>query len=130
MKSLAVVVLALAACGGKPSSGGTAVVGPDPSTADAPAPPCTAADVVADWSTNSGSDFESITIEEGGRFSSYLHDRPFYLGTWRLDGGTLILSTDDGTTIEIADARCQYTNLTGTTDGAAVKWTAIQPGAI
>ena len=130
---VAVMLAALSACGGKggaPAAGRTAVVVPAPASDDPPAPPCTAADTVASWSTNTGSDFESITIDEAGTFTSYLHDRPFYVGTWSLADGALDLRTADGTVLRIADVRCQYTALTGTTDGAPVVWTAIQDGAI
>ena len=32
--------------------------------------------------------------------------------------------------IRIDDVRCQYTSLTGRSDGGSVEWTAIQPGAM
>ncbi len=122
-----VAPVALAACGGK---GARPAGAPASDTAEAPAPPCTATDVVASWGANAGSDFEEITVAEDGGFSSYLHERPFYQGRWTLADGALILTTADGVTIRIDDVRCQYTSLTGRSDGATVEWTAIQPGAM
>ncbi len=49
---------------------------------------------------------------------------------WTLADGALILTTDDGVTIRVDDVRCQYTSLTGRSDGGSVEWTAIQPGAM
>ncbi len=130
MKRFALVLVVAAACGGKAAAPAAVGVVSGDDTADAPAPPCTAADVVASWSARSGSDFEEITVEDGGAFTTYLHERPFASGRWTLVDGALVLTATDGTVDRIDDVHCQYTDLTGTREGAHVLWTAIQPGAM
>ncbi|HVV88140.1 MAG TPA: hypothetical protein VHE35_34100 [Kofleriaceae bacterium] len=127
------LLLALAACGG--SSAAPKAPTPTPPTAPTPpvssggTAPCTAEAVAGSWSTDQGSDFEEITLEAGGAYSTYLHDRPFESGHWALDGGALVLTGDSGSTTRIDGARCgDY--FTGSTDGNDVTWTPIHAGEL
>ncbi len=65
-------------------------------------------DVVGFWEGGPGS--EEIDIYEDGTFSSFLHDHPFYSGTWKIDHGALVLS--DSTELH------RYTNITRESDGS------------
>lgn len=134
---VAIIVITVGACGGKATPAATTPGGASASTpasasgGDATATPsCTADDVVGSWTADTGADFESITIEADGTFSSYLHDRPFDGGNWLLQDGTLSLMNDGTASVDIADARCQDGVLTGTSDGAPVHWTALAPEGI
>ncbi|MBU1076996.1 MAG: hypothetical protein KKH98_06880 [Spirochaetes bacterium] len=54
-------------------------------------------DLISSWQTIQGGDAESIMFgdkDEGYAFSSYLHDRPFEAGTWKLENNKLILILD------------------------------------
>lgn len=58
--------------------------------------------ISGDWYAIKG-DVESysFTKDEGSNvFTSYLHSRPFMYGTWKIEGQTLILTAEDGTTVE------------------------------
>ena len=121
-----ILFLVIGACGGKAKPAGGGGAAPDPG--HAAAAPCKADDVAGSWTADKGSDFEEITIEAGGTFATYLHERPFASGTWSLDGATLVLTNDDGTSTRVDGASCA-TGLSGTTGGAAVEWSRIQPGA-
>ncbi len=55
-----------------------------------------------DWYTVKG-DVESYSFmkdDSSKVFTSYLHSRPFMYGTWKIEGQTLIIVTEDGTTNE------------------------------
>lgn len=123
MRSLSLIAVALVACGG--SSAPRTAETPAPATPVAVDAPCTAADLAGSWD-GGDADFESITIDADGTFMSYLHDRPFYVGASTLADGTLELRAEGGTVITVADARCQDAVMTGTTDGAPARWTAIR----
>ncbi|MBU1076998.1 MAG: hypothetical protein KKH98_06890, partial [Spirochaetes bacterium] len=56
-------------------------------------------DLISSWETVEGGDAESIMFgdkDEGYAFSSYLHDRPFEAGVWKLENNKLILTLDGG----------------------------------
>ncbi len=66
------------------------------------APPPTAvpieARVTGAWIARDGGPFQQMAFdyEEGERtFSSWLHDRPEFNGTWRLDGETITIEAND-----------------------------------
>lgn len=91
--------LAVTACSGnQPSSSPAATAPPPAEPAPAaepptPEPPAIAdEDVVGSWRTT-GTDFEELTIEAGGSWSSFLHGRPAYSGTWTLEGRSLTLAS-------------------------------------
>ncbi|MBN1898899.1 MAG: hypothetical protein JW827_08990 [Spirochaetes bacterium] len=54
--------------------------------------------LLGSWETIQG-DAENILFEKEGdekRYSSFLHQRPFYVGTWNIDKGQLILVLSEG----------------------------------
>lgn len=129
LPALAAVLLAVAACGG----GKTSSAGGTPAT-DAPPPPeggrvaalaCTSETASGDWRTATGSDFETITLNADGSFSSFLHDRPFSTGTWRVDAGAVVLESSDGATTRIEGARCAGQLFGQLAGGGELRWERI-----
>jgi hypothetical protein len=57
---------------------------------DAKAPALDPATLVGSYKTE-GTDFEELTLEADGSWSSFLHARPLYSGTWRYADGVLSL---------------------------------------
>jgi hypothetical protein len=58
--------------------------------------------LTGDWYAIKG-DVESYSFmkdDTSKAFTSYLHSRPFMYGTWKIEGQTLIIIADDGTTNE------------------------------
>lgn len=91
-----------------------------------PAPKLSKADVVGDYTTDGG-DFEEVSLDEDGTFRSFLHARPFYSGTWTLDGTTLTLETDDGTKIVVTEVATTDAGLEGKLDtGNKTAWKRIK----
>jgi hypothetical protein len=115
----AILLTVLAACGAKPAPPSPPSNVADP--VDESAAPCTAESVAGDWVTESGSDFEDITLGADGSFISHLHARPFTTGNWALDGGALVLTGADNTVLRIEGVRCGA-HLAGNTDEDDVDW--------
>ncbi len=57
-------------------------------------------DVIAAWIVAQGSDFESIILDGGGEYFTYLHERPYDAGTWEWfdEVGQLTLTSTAGET--------------------------------
>lgn len=89
MKRITISALALMlifACSGKKSRTGKEI---------------TEQDLLGDWETVSGGDAEYITFaKEEGRntFSSFLRARLLYSGEWKLEGGKLVIVSENGFT--------------------------------
>ena len=76
------------------------------------------------WRSESGSDFETISLDADGRFASFLHDRPFTSGTWAIVDGAVVLTAADGTVTRVEGARCA-SQLFGQAGGAEVRWEKV-----
>jgi hypothetical protein len=132
--ALAACLLALAACGGSKSAtaGGAPPGEPTPPAGGRVAAlPCTTETAQGDWQTEAGADFQSISLNADGSFGSFLHDRPFTSGTWRVDGEAVVLEAQDGTTTRIEGARCAPLALFGQAGGAELRLARLpQAGAL
>ena len=128
--ALVVTVLATAAChhdrpaAAPPVNAGGEPVAPEPGGRVA-ARPCTAETAAGDWVTETGSDFEEISLEADGSFHSHLHARPFTSGRWTVADGAVVLEGDDGSTVRIDGARCA-TQLFGAEGDQAVRWNRLE----
>lgn len=83
-------------------------------------------DIVGSWKTDGG-DFQEITIDADGEWSSFLHSRPFYSGTWSLSSGTLTLTSEAaGAPMTFAKITLTDEGITGEYQGKPATWTRIK----
>jgi hypothetical protein len=82
-------------------------------------------DVVGSFKTDGG-DFEEITINADGTWSSYLHSRPFYSGTWTLSESTLTLTSEAaGAPMVFAEITVTDKGIEAKKNGKKVQWARV-----
>ncbi|MDY6967095.1 MAG: hypothetical protein SVR08_00365 [Spirochaetota bacterium] len=47
--------------------------------------------IIGEWTTESGADWEFMNIDEENNFFTYLNNRPYSVGKWKLDNNTLVI---------------------------------------
>ncbi len=101
-------------------------VAPAPAdAAPAPAEPLTREQVIGDWTT-SGTDYESLSLRADGTADSYLHDRPFDQGQWRLSGADLEIAWQGNEVERVTVVRRDGGALEVRTADGPMVWHAIE----
>ncbi|MFH1286320.1 MAG: hypothetical protein ABII02_01030 [Candidatus Magasanikbacteria bacterium] len=52
-------------------------------------------EILGSWYILDGGDAEEIILESDGTFSTFLHDRPFEIGTWSYEDGIMVMSSEE-----------------------------------
>ena len=122
---MAALVASAASCAGAAAPGPTAPTAPVAPAAAVPAGGCAAEALAGEWRTVSGSlPFQEISLASDGSYASFLDERPFLDGTWKLQEGALVLTSDDGNTDRIDGVSCAG-ELIGTSGGQSVRLVRI-----